>query len=83
MKALGFLESKYDMIFLDPPYADTSLGSVITGISQSSLINGDSIILVSHAARSALSDRYDSLLKIKEKRYGDTGISIYQKEVAA
>jgi 16S rRNA (guanine966-N2)-methyltransferase len=83
MKALGFLESKYDMIFLDPPYADTSLGTVITGISQSSLINEDSIILVSHAARSALSDRYDSLLKIKEKRYGDTGISIYQKEVAA
>ena len=71
------------MIFLDPPYADTSLGTVITGLSQSGLIYEDTIILASHAARSALSDRYDGLLKIKEKRYGDTCISIYQKEVAA
>ncbi len=83
MKALGFLDGKYDMIFLDPPYADTSLGSVITGIAQSNLISEDSIILASHGARSALNDHYESLVKIKEKRYGDTCISIYQKEVAA
>ena len=82
-KAMAFLEKKYDVIFLDPPYADTSLGSIITTLSKSSLISDNSVVLVSHASRSNLADDYEGLSRIKEKRYGDTGISIYQKEVAS
>jgi 16S rRNA (guanine966-N2)-methyltransferase len=81
MKALSVLDSSYGIVFLDPPYADTTLGTVIAGINRSSLISGKSIVLASHSARSPLAERFDSLLKIKEKRYGDTCISIYQKEV--
>jgi 16S rRNA (guanine(966)-N(2))-methyltransferase RsmD len=83
MKALGFLENIYDLVFLDPPYADTSLGALIGFLSKSHLISDESTILVSHASRSTLEQQYGSLAKIKEKRYGDTGISIYQKEVAS
>jgi 16S rRNA (guanine966-N2)-methyltransferase len=83
MKALSILDSSYGIVFLDPPYADTTLGSVITGIDKTTLISGKSIVVASHAARNPLDDRFGSLLKIKEKRYGDTCISIYQKEVTA
>jgi 16S rRNA (guanine966-N2)-methyltransferase len=82
-KALGFLEERYGLIFLDPPYADSSLGLLLTGIAGSRLISDDSTVLVSHASRSPLDNQYSSLSKIKEKRYGDTCISIYRKEVAA
>lgn len=82
-KAIGFLETRYDMVFLDPPYADKSTGALITDIARSNLISEDTIILVSHATRSALDQKYDSLSKIKERRYGDTCISIYQKEVSS
>ena len=81
MKALNILDNSYGIIFLDPPYADTTLGAVIKSIDGSKLLNEDSVIVASHSARSPLDERFGSLLKIKEKRYGDTGISIYRKEV--
>ncbi|MCX6004079.1 MAG: 16S rRNA (guanine(966)-N(2))-methyltransferase RsmD [Chloroflexi bacterium] len=83
IKALGFLEERYGLIFLDPPYADTSLGTLLTNLSASRLISADSLIIVSHASRSPLDKQYNSLSMLKEKRYGDTCISIYRKEVAA
>jgi len=81
MKAIGILDKPYGIVFLDPPYADTTLGDVITRIGGSKLISENSVILASHSSRAPLDQRLASLLKIKEKRYGDTCISIYQKEV--
>jgi 16S rRNA (guanine966-N2)-methyltransferase len=81
MKALNILDKPYGIIFLDPPYADTTLGAVMKSIDGAKLLNEDSVIVASHSARSPLDERFGSLLKIKEKRYGDTGISIYRKEV--
>ncbi|MCX6006340.1 MAG: 16S rRNA (guanine(966)-N(2))-methyltransferase RsmD [Chloroflexi bacterium] len=81
MKAISMLDNSYGIIFLDPPYADTTLGAVIKSIDVSKLINEESVIVASHSAHFPLDDRLGSLLKIKEKRYGDTGISIFRKEV--
>jgi 16S rRNA (guanine966-N2)-methyltransferase len=83
MKAISFLETCYDLVFLDPPYADTHLGDLITGLARSRFVSGETLVTVSHAARSSLNDKYDDLSKIKEKRYGDTCISIYQKEATS
>ena len=83
MKAISFLERSYDMVFVDPPYADNCLSTLIPVLSRSNFISRDSVILVSHASRNILDQQYGSLSKIKEKRYGDTCISIYQKEVAS
>lgn len=80
-KALSFLEGKYDLVFLDPPYADRSTEEIIKQIAGSDLIDSDSIIVVSHATRRQLQEKYDGLSLLKEKQYGDTCISIFQKEV--
>jgi len=80
MKAIGFLEARYDLVFLDPPYADTHLGDLVTALAGSGLVSGEALVTASHAARNALQERYADLSKIKEKRYGDTCISIYRKE---
>ena len=80
MKALGFLEHTYDMVFVDPPYADNSLNTLIPALGRSNFISSDTVILISHASRNSLDPQYGSLSRIKEKRYGDTSISIYQKE---
>jgi len=81
MKALGFLEHTYDMVFVDPPYADNSLSTLIPVLARSDFVSTNTVVLVSHASRNSLDHQYGSLSMIKEKRYGDTGISIYQKEV--
>lgn len=79
-KALIFLESEYDIIFLDPPYADQSLGNLITQLAKSKLIGNESLVIAFHSSRSPLQQSYDGLSVIKERKYGDTAISIYHKE---
>ena len=78
-KALTFLEDKYDIIFMDPPYSDQSINQMAIQLANSGIISDESLVIISHASRSPLQDSYDGLSLIKEKQYGDTCISIYQK----
>ncbi|MBM3141759.1 MAG: 16S rRNA (guanine(966)-N(2))-methyltransferase RsmD [Chloroflexi bacterium] len=80
-KALTFLDSKYDIVFMDPPYSDPSINHVAMQLANSKVIDDKSLIVISHASRFPLQQSYDGLSLIKEKRYGDTCISIYRKEV--
>jgi 16S rRNA (guanine(966)-N(2))-methyltransferase RsmD len=80
-KALTFLDDKYDIVFMDPPYSDSSINQVVMQLANSKVIDDKSLIVISHASRSPLQQSYDALSLIKEKRYGDTCISIYRKEV--
>lgn len=80
-KALSFLNGKYDIVFLDPPYADRSIDRIIEQIAGSKIMDEGSLLVISHASRHPLQQRYDGLSVLKEKRYGDTCISIFHKEV--
>ncbi len=78
-KALTFLNTKYDIIFIDPPYSDTGTDNLLQQLATSNLIGINSLIAVCHSHRLSLKNNYDSLKLIKERRYGDTCISIYKK----
>jgi len=78
-KALNFLKEKYDIVFMDPPYSDMSINNMATQLANSGVVDDKSLIVISHASRFPLQDSYDGLSLIKEKQYGDTCISIYQK----
>ena len=79
-KALSVLDGEYDIIFIDPPYSDTTLESLITQLAGSKYLKDKSLVVVSHASRLPLVDNYGKLYLAKERRYGDTCISIYCKE---
>ncbi len=80
-KALGFLKDSYDIIFVDPPYSDPSADSLFANLAESDLVGEDTVILLCHANRFALSSDYQELRLVRQRRYGDTFVSIYQKEV--
>lgn len=80
-KALGFLEHSYDIIFADPPYSDPSIDNLFVNLAGSKLIGEHCIVVLCHANRFSLSSDYDGLHLIRQRRYGDTFIFIYQKEV--
>jgi 16S rRNA (guanine966-N2)-methyltransferase len=80
-KALGFLENNYDIIFADPPYSDPSTGSLLMNLAKSKLLRKNSTVVLCHANRFPLSSDYDGLHLIRQRRYGDTFVFIYQKEV--
>jgi 16S rRNA (guanine966-N2)-methyltransferase len=79
-KALTFLDGDYDIIFLDPPYSDMTIGNLLMQLDSSKYISDESLIVIPHASRSPLADGYGKLHSIKERRHGDTCISIYCRE---
>jgi 16S rRNA (guanine966-N2)-methyltransferase len=79
-KAMTILESKYDVIFLDPPYADDKVGDLLVNLDGAKYVTGATLVVVPHSSRSNLGDFYGALRRIKEKKHGDTCISIFRRE---
>ena len=80
-KALSFLDKEYNIILMDPPYSDSSIGNFITQLATSRLVATNATTVVTHSPHLPLSSSYATLNLIKEHRHGDSCISIYQKEV--
>ena len=80
-KALAFLDSSYDIIFVDPPYSDPSTNNLLINLAKSNLLKENSTVVLCHANRFPLNSDYAGLHLVKQRRYGDTFIFIYQKEV--
>jgi 16S rRNA (guanine966-N2)-methyltransferase len=80
-KAITLLDKEYDIILMDPPYADTSIGDFITKLANSRLVGKKTTVVVTHSPRLPLDQSYATINLVKEHRHGDSCISIYRKEV--
>ena len=78
-KAISFLDKEYSIILMDPPYSNSSIGSLVTQLATSKLVGTGSTVVVTHSSHLPLSSSYATLNLIKERRHGDSCIAIYQK----
>ena len=81
-KALSFLDKEYNIILMDPPYSNSSIGNLIKQLATSRLVGTNSTVVVTHSPHLPLNSTYATLNLIKEHRHGDSCISIYKKEVS-
>jgi 16S rRNA (guanine966-N2)-methyltransferase len=81
-KAISFLEKEYDIILMDPPYSNASIGDFITQLAESRLVGVKTTVVITHSPRLPLKQSYAAVNLIKEHRHGDSCISIYRKECA-
>lgn len=79
-KAISFLDKEYNIILMDPPYADLSIGSLVEQLAVSKLVGTDTTLVVTHSPRLSLNPTYSTLNLIKEHRHGDSCIAVYRKE---
>jgi 16S rRNA (guanine(966)-N(2))-methyltransferase RsmD len=79
-KVFAFLDKEYNIILMDPPYANPSIGNLITQLANSKLVGTNTTVVVTHSPRLPLNSTYATLSLIKEHRHGDSCISIYRKE---
>jgi 16S rRNA (guanine966-N2)-methyltransferase len=79
-KALDFFDKEYNIILMDPPYANPTTGDIITRLATSRLVGAKTTLVVSHSSRLPLNQKYGTLNLIKETRHGDSCTSIFQKE---
>ena len=78
---LNYIKStsqKFDLIFLDPPYKMECLNDVVEKIVEYKLINKDGLIIC-EVSRDYLK-RLDNLKEIKNKKYGDKIVIIFQNK---
>jgi len=81
-RSVSFLDKEYNIILMDPPYSNPSIGNLITQLANSKLVGMNTTVVVTHSPRRPLDTAYDTLDLVKEHRHGDSCISIYKKESA-
>lgn len=79
-KALTFLKAEYDVILLDPPYSEVSLDKLLARLVISKAAATCSTIVVQHSIRQQLQSNYNGMVLLRQRRYGDTCVSMYGKE---
>lgn len=77
-------EQKYDLVFVDPPYACTEdvgpnspLSSLLDVLQQQ--VSSDGIVVVRTNARTELLDRYNEFQIIDRRKWGTMAVTILQK----
>ena len=72
--------SKFDIIFMDPPYYKNMFIEAIEKIYNSNLLNEDGIIVVEHDTNDLFPDKICKLEKTRDKKYGNTTLTFYKME---
>lgn len=71
----------FDLVFLDPPYRMTDLGSICSRLLELSLLRPDAVLVLEHRTGSepAMPEEF---VPIKERSYGETQIHFYRWEAS-
>ena len=78
IERLSKLEITMDVVFMDPPYDRTEYyEDAMMQMQEDSLLDEGSIVVAEHLYDNKLSDTYDNLHRIKEKRYGSIGVDVF------
>ena len=82
MDALSWLsrfrgKNKYHIVFADPPYDIDPSKDVLERLHQYKLLEPDAWVILEHSARNPLPDTLAGATAIKQRRYGDSAITIY------
>jgi 16S rRNA (guanine966-N2)-methyltransferase len=68
----------YDLVILDPPYADPAIEDTLRLLAQSALVQSGTIVVLGHWPRLQLPERIGSLELLKRRCHGDSCFSIFE-----
>ena len=71
---------KFDIIFLDPPYAEDFLENSLKSITEIDILEECGIIICERPADKLRELEIPGLIRAKDYRYGKTWITIYRKD---
>ena len=70
-------QKRYGIIFIDPPYKKDFALKVMIKIDKYHIAKRNSIIVLQHHVDEKIENNFKNMALIKEKKYGNTSISIY------
>jgi len=80
LQALPILEKKsfkFDVIYIDPPFADNLYEKCLIGLSKSQLLKKESLVVVEHHNKNVFQEIYGKLSLNDQRQSGDTSLSFY------
>ncbi len=80
---LSFLKTtkeKYNIIFLDPPYAEVFLENSLKMITEIDILQSNGIIVTERPVEKPLSLEFPGFSRSRDYKYGKTLLTIYRKE---
>ncbi len=80
-RALDALSGGYDLVFADPPYSMDSVGALLDRLGRGELVAEGGLVVVEHRFNTVLAESYGKLALLTSRRYGDTGVSIFQSGI--
>ena len=80
MSYLRTCKEKFDVIFLDPPYAEVFLENSLKMITEIDILQSNGIIVTERPLGKELLFEIDGFLRSKDYKYGKTIVTIYRKE---
>lgn len=70
----------FDIIFIDPPYLNDMIQPAMDFIEKNSMLTPEGIIVTKYDVREKVSEGSGRIIKVLERKYGNTVIAIYQYE---
>ena len=76
---LAGCRERFDLVFLDPPYAEVFLENALKRISEIDILSDSGIIICERPVEKALTADYAGLTHYRDYRYGKTAVTIFRK----
>lgn len=80
-KALARLEGPYDLVVADPPYEYDRAQAELAAVLERGLLAPDGLLVVEHSQRKEWPEELAGHGQLTSRRYGDTRITIYAKDL--
>ena len=71
----------FNIIFADPPYDHQEFPKLAELILDSNIFEESGILIYEHHKNYELPEKFKNLKKVRNKKYGDSRISIYKRQV--
>jgi 16S rRNA (guanine966-N2)-methyltransferase len=75
---LGWPHQPFDLVVVDPPYADPGIVPTLERIGHSTLVQSGSVVAVGHSPRVELPDAAGRLTRLRLRCHGDSCFSVYE-----
>ena len=76
---LGRCAEKFDIIFLDPPYAEVFLENALKRITEIDILQSGGIIVTERPVEKDLPFEFEGYARSKDYKYGNTLLTLYRK----
>jgi 16S rRNA (guanine966-N2)-methyltransferase len=79
MRALADQGMRFDVVFLDPPYASHLYEPLLTLLAESPLLAAGGVVVMEHFHKRPLPGTIGALVRTRERRVGDHRLSFYSR----